>query len=147
MCEFSYKINWKRESWVLRLRIRKNSYSPSLVPVCKRHCHYYPLHEGDNQLLCNVFTKWTSWTHPTIRVDKCHTFGMKKSATASIQYLPYIIAQRERISTVELNNSFMYLGKLGKQFNFGLNIENIKTDIINDQTCENFWQTSTNPSQ
>ena len=32
---------------------------------------------------------------------------------------------------VELNESFIYLGK---QFNFGLNIENIKTDIINDLT-------------
>ena len=25
--------------------------------------------EGDNQLLCNVFTKWTSWTDLIIRVD------------------------------------------------------------------------------
>ena len=30
-----------------------------------------------------------------------------------------------------MNESFIYLGK---QFNFGLNIENIKTDIINDMT-------------
>ena len=56
--------------------------------------------EEDNQLLCNV---WTSSADLIIRVHKCHTFSMKKSATGSIQYLPYIIAQRERISPVELN--------------------------------------------
>ena len=85
--------------------------------------------EGDNQLLCNIFTKWTSWADLIIRVDQCPTFGMKKSATGSIQYLPHVIVQRERIPSVELNESFIFLGK---QFNFGLNIENIKTDIIND---------------
>ena len=84
--------------------------------------------EGDNQLLCSVVTKWTSWANPIIRADKCHTFGMKKSATGSIQYLPYVIVQRERTPPVELNESFIYLGK---QFNFGSNIENVKSDIIN----------------
>ena len=56
---------------------------------------------------------------------------MKKPATGSIQYLPHVIVQRERIPPVELNESFIYLGK---QFNFGLNIENIETDIMNDMT-------------
>ena len=46
--------------------------------------------EGEKQLLCNVFTKWTWWADLIIRVDKCHTFGMKKSAAGSIQYLPHI---------------------------------------------------------
>ena len=87
--------------------------------------------EGDNQLLCNVFTKWTSWVDLIIRVDKCHTFRTKKSATGSIQYLSYIIAQRERIPPIELNESFIYLEK---QFIFVLNIKNIKTDIISDLT-------------
>ena len=79
--------------------------------------------EGDSQLLCNVFTKWTSWVNLIIRVDYNHTFGMKKSAARSIQYLPYIIVQRERIPPVELIESFIYRGR---QFNFRLNIENIK---------------------
>ena len=77
--------------------------------------------EGDNQLLCNVFTNWTSLVDLIIRIDKCHTFGIKNSVTGSIQYLPHIIVQREY-------RPFIYLGN---QFNFGLNIENIKTDIIN----------------
>ena len=76
--------------------------------------------EGDNQLLCNVFTNWTSLVDLIIRIDKCHTFGIKNSVTGSIQYLPHIIVQREY-------RPFIYLGN---QFNFGLNIENIKTDII-----------------
>ena len=45
--------------------------------------------------------------------------------------MPYIIVQRDRIPPVELNESFIYLGK---QFNFGLNIENIKTGAIDDMT-------------
>ena len=56
--------------------------------------------EGDNQLLCNVFSKWTSWADLIIIVDKCRIFGMKKSATGSIQNLPHIIVQRKRISTL-----------------------------------------------
>ena len=43
--------------------------------------------------------------------------------------MPHVIFQRERIPPIELNESFIYQGK---QLNFGLNIENIKTDIIND---------------
>ena len=85
--------------------------------------------QEDNQLLCNVFSKWCSWADLIIRVDKCHTFGIKKSATASIQYSPYILVQREKIPPIELNDSFIYLGK---QFNFGLNIESIKSEITND---------------
>ena len=56
-------------------------------------------------------------------------FRYEKVSKGSIQYLPHIIVQRERIPYVELNESFIFLGK---QFNFGLNIENIKTDIMND---------------
>ena len=32
--------------------------------------------QEDNQLLCNVFTKWTSWADLLIRIDKCHAFGI-----------------------------------------------------------------------
>ena len=67
--------------------------------------------EGDKQLLSNVFTKWTSWADLVIRIDKCHNFGMKKSATGSIQYLQYVIVQRERIPPTEVNESFFYFKK------------------------------------
>ena len=41
------------------------------------------------------------------------------------------MVQRETIPPVESNESFI---DLGKQFIFKLNIQNIKTDIINDMT-------------
>ena len=83
--------------------------------------------QEDNKQLCNVFTMWTTWADLIIRVDKCHIFGLKKSTTCSIQYSPRVLIRREIIPPVETNKSFTYLGK---QFNFGLNIENIKTELI-----------------
>ena len=80
--------------------------------------------QEDNQLLCNVFTKWTIWADMIIRVDKCHTFGIKKSATASIQYEPVILVNAERVPPIETNESFMYRGKI---FNFSNCLDEIKT--------------------
>ena len=34
--------------------------------------------EEDNQHLFDLFTKWSSWAHLEIWVDKCHSFGVKK---------------------------------------------------------------------
>ena len=44
--------------------------------------------DDDNQLMRNAFTKWCSWADFIIRLDKCHTFGIKKSSTKSYQYNP-----------------------------------------------------------
>ena len=33
--------------------------------------------EKNNQLLCNIFIKQATWADFIIRVDKCHTFGIK----------------------------------------------------------------------
>ena len=33
--------------------------------------------EEDNQHLLHLFTKWSSWADLEIRVDKCHSFGVK----------------------------------------------------------------------
>ena len=41
--------------------------------------------EEDNQLLCNVFSKWTASADLVIRIDKCHTFGIKKLSSKSVQ--------------------------------------------------------------
>ena len=86
--------------------------------------------ESDNQILCNVFSKWSRWAN-LIRVDKCHTFGMKKTSTASSQYKPKIIVNGERIAPLEPDESFVYLGK---QFNFTMDIENIKQGILSSVT-------------
>ena len=47
--------------------------------------------ENENQLLLNHFTRWCTWANMVIRVDKCSTFGIKKSSTSSTQYLPKLL--------------------------------------------------------
>ena len=51
--------------------------------------------ESDNQLLLNLFTKWTIWADLPIRIDKCHAFGIKKTATESMQFEPYLVINRK----------------------------------------------------
>ena len=41
--------------------------------------------ENENQILLNHFTRWCAWADMKIRVDKCSTFGIKKSSTSSTQ--------------------------------------------------------------
>ena len=44
--------------------------------------------EYENQILLKVFTRWCNWSGMTIRVDKCKTFGIKKTVTRSVQFKP-----------------------------------------------------------
>ena len=44
------------------------------------------LSEYENQILLNVFTRWCNWSRMTIRIDKCKTFGIKKTVTRSVQF-------------------------------------------------------------
>ena len=53
-----------------------------------------------------------------IRFDKCVTFGIKKSATSSVQFLPKLTLNNSLVPTVESNRSFKYLGRY---FNFNMN--------------------------
>ena len=71
--------------------------------------------ESDNQHLCNVFLKLTSWADLTIKVSECCTFVIRKNETASEQFQPYITICKQRIPQVEQDKSFTYLGK---DFNF-----------------------------
>ena len=50
-----------------------------------------------------------------IRVDKCVTFGIKKSATSSVQFLPKLNLNNSLVPFVESNKSSKYLGRY---FNF-----------------------------
>ena len=84
--------------------------------------------EQDNQLLCNAFTKWSSWADLSIRVEKCHTFGIKKSSTASVQYQPRILVNNKPIPPTDIDDNFTYLGK---DFNFNMSNDHIKSDLIN----------------
>ena len=67
--------------------------------------------ENENQILLNHFTRWCNCSGMKIRVDKCNTFGTKKSTTSSVQFLPKLIINNSLVSTVERNNSFKYIGR------------------------------------
>ena len=45
-----------------------------------------------------------------IRVDKCSTFGIKKSSTSSIHYLPKLLINQAVVPTVKMGKSVKYLG-------------------------------------
>ena len=73
--------------------------------------------ENENQILLNHFTRWCTWANMIIRVDKCSTFGIRKSATASMQYLPKLFINQVTVPTVDIGKSFKYLGRF---FNFSM---------------------------
>ena len=85
--------------------------------------------ESDNQLLMNVFTKWSNWADFTIRVDKCHVFGIRKNKTDSCQYLPKAIVNAQRIPVVPLEESFDYLGK---SFNYKMDTGPVEVSLCDD---------------
>ena len=101
-------------------------------------CHWFQFaddtalisaHEEDNQLLTNVVSKWCTWADLSIRVEKCHTFGIKKYTSKVVQYEPVITLLGKRIPPIQSGESFTYLGK---QFNFEMNCEEIKSQLINE---------------
>ena len=67
--------------------------------------------ESENQYLLNRFAIWCQWSDMIIRVDKCCTFGIKKSLTKSFQYLPKLIIKNSLIPVIEMGKSFCYLGR------------------------------------
>ena len=78
------------------------------------------------------FTRWCSWSGTKIRVEKCITFGRKKSTTSSVQFLPKLIINNSLVPTVEKNNSFKYLGRF---FNYSMdNVDHMSVllNTIND---------------
>ena len=52
-----------------------------------------------------------------IRVDKCVTVSIKKSATSSVQFVQKLTLNNSLVPTVESNKSFKYLGCY---FNFNM---------------------------
>ena len=62
-----------------------------------------------------------------IRVDKCSTYGIKKTSTSSVQYLPKLILNIDLIPTVEIGKSFNYLGRY---FNFSMDNQNHLSEIL-----------------
>ena len=67
--------------------------------------------EHENQVLLNAFNSWCTWADMVIRVDKCHSFGMKKVCLSSRQYKPKLYINNELIPSIDINESFKYLGR------------------------------------
>ena len=67
-------------------------------------------HEQENQTLLNHLTRWCTWAIMVIRVDKCVSFGIKKSSTSSTQFLPKLIINRKLVPVINLGESFKNLG-------------------------------------
>ena len=60
----------------------------------------------------NVFGAWCTWAGMKVRIDKCHSFGMRKENGIYKQYLPAIVSCSDQIPAVPIGSSFTYLGKL-----------------------------------
>ena len=84
-------------------------FADDAAVICGQEC--------ENQLLLNRFTLWCQWADMIIRVDKCITFGIKKTATKSIQYQPKLLINNKKIPHVKIGESFKYLGRY---FDFGM---------------------------
>ena len=74
-------------------------------------------------------SNWSNWVDFTIRVDKCHVFGIRKNKTDSCQYLPKAIVNTQRIPVVSLEESFDYLGK---SFNYKINTGPVEVSLCDD---------------
>ena len=105
----------------------KNNYVSSLRPV-----HWFQFaddaavvtgQESENQVLLNRFSIWCNWSDMIIRVDKCITFGIRKSLTKSIQFQPQLVINSALVPQVKANESFRYLGRY---YDFGMSNEVLK---------------------
>ena len=62
-----------------------------------------------------------------IRVDKCSTFGIKKSSTLLIQYLLKLIINHEVVPTSDIGKSFRYLGR---HFNYTMDNQIHMSEVL-----------------
>ena len=62
-----------------------------------------------------------------IRVDKCVTFGIKKSATSSVQFLPKLTLNNSLVPSIEIIKSFKYLGRY---FNFNMDNNDHMSNLL-----------------
>ena len=83
--------------------------------------------ESENQHLLNRFSIWCQWSNMIIRVDKCSTFGIKKTLTKSIQYLPKLLINKQLIPKINIGEAFQYLGRY---FSFNMSDEHHKSELI-----------------
>ena len=90
-------------------------------------CHWYQFAnvaavisglESENKILLNLFSRWCSWNDMIVSIDKCHSFGIKKSGTSSKQLQP-----------VKQDEYFTYLGR---HFDYKMTNNQHKYDLLSD---------------
>ena len=59
--------------------------------------------ESDNQTLSNAFDRWCTWSQMIIKVEKCHSFGMKKCQTKCAQIKPKQYLNNKLINPVKID--------------------------------------------
>jgi len=79
------------------------------------------------QALLNVITAWCKWADMAIRIDKCSTFGMMKRGGQYTQFRPGLFIADIPVPPIDNGGSFVYLGKT---FDFTMNNESAKTELI-----------------
>ena len=83
--------------------------------------------EYENQILLNVFTRWCRWSNMIMRTDKCSSFGICKRGSKSVQFKSKLFINGEVIKSVELGDSFQYLGRW---FNFEMDNQKHKELLL-----------------
>ena len=87
--------------------------------------------EYENQILLNVFSRWCRWADMIVRVDKCHSFGIKKKGTLSVQFKPKLYIDNQLIPPIDYDKPFTYLGRY---FDFKMSDNQHQTEIIDTIT-------------
>ena len=92
--------------WILHLTLAHGCSLPTMRLLSRkvfqthRCCSTYLLHGA-----------WCNWSNMSIRLGKCCTFGIMKWSGIMVQIEPGLYIQSEKISSVQKNASFVYLGK------------------------------------
>ena len=83
------------------------------------------------QTLLDIFMAWIRWSRMEVRLDKCCAFGMTKSKRLVVQTEPSLFINSQKIPSVALGESFVYLGKI---FDFEMKNKSAKTSIVHKLT-------------
>ena len=61
-----------------------------------------------------------------IQVDKCSSFGIKKVRTKSVQYLPKVLINNQRIPVIDIGGNVQYLDRY---FSFDMSEDQYKSEL------------------
>ena len=83
------------------------------------------------KIMLNHFSRWCTLGDIIMRIDKCSSFGIRKSAISSVQFLPKLINKKDLVPTVKFGESFKYLGRY---FSFAMQNSEHSTILLDTTT-------------